>query len=278
MSQDYRRLIGLLRFVSTVVIAGLVVWGPDPGHAQANAASSRSQHKGATGSACLQQIQAVKLVVLVGAAGNRSKPGNDSEASLQQLQNTLEQQLLTKGFQLVDAPQLGSVLSSQQKQLVLSGDLVAAVKLADQLGADYALTMAVGSRVKAITAVQTAMKTVRATFSTKLIDRRRAAIFSSSSVQGSKAGMDGESALLSLFEAKAPAIVERVVEDFCRAAAKWSVEQNAQVTAEKTDTAVPHGGSAAESKMVDGGQQGAGGTRNGENDGSSSRPTKLEDL
>lgn len=157
--------------------------------------------------ACSTAAQASKVAVLVEADS-----GSDLES---QVQGLIEDILYEIGFGIIDRNVVQSAISDAQRQLLFSGDKVAALQAADALDADLLMMVKVGVNSRAVSHLKTNLRSVSVGVSCRMVARDSGAVLSVFRLTDRTAGLDEGSTVILYLEKRSEEIAGKVRKDFC---------------------------------------------------------------
>ncbi len=157
--------------------------------------------------ACATAAQASKVAVMV-----NSDSGGDLES---QVQGLIEDILYEIGFGIIDTNVVQSAISDAQRQLLFSGDKVAALQAADALNADLLMMVKVGVSSRAVNHLKTNLQSVSVGMSYRMVARDSGAVLSVFRLTDRTAGLDEGSAVILYLEKRSEEIAGKVKKDFC---------------------------------------------------------------
>lgn len=160
---------------------------------------------------CPPELSGKRVALIIGSGSEEAKT-----ELIKDVGTVLETHLLNCGFQIIDQATVEKIIPEQEKQLILRGDTVGAVKISEKLGADLWLTGQFSVKTRPIEGYQTNLKSIYVTLSLKLISAKTGQAVSSKTWTGKTAGSEISKATLGIVEKNAEGLVRGIYEEYCQ--------------------------------------------------------------
>jgi hypothetical protein len=160
---------------------------------------------------CPTELSGKKVAIVIA--------GGSPEATSELIKHVValfEPHLLNAGLQVIDQSMVEKIIPEQEKQLILRGDTVGAIKLSEKLGADLLLAGQLSVNVRSIEGVQTNLKSVYVTLNLKLLSARTAQAITSKLWTGKTAGSEISRAVIGLIEKNSEGLIRGISEEYCQ--------------------------------------------------------------
>ncbi|MCX7822633.1 MAG: hypothetical protein N2260_04215 [Syntrophobacterales bacterium] len=178
---------------------------------------------------CPKELGGKKVAVIVGSSSADVTPD-----LIKDIETIFENQLLGVGFQVINQSLVEKIIPEQEKQLLLRGDTVGAVKLSEKLGADLLFVSQLSVRTSPIEGVKTNLKSVYVTLGLKLLSAKTAQAISSKTWTGKSAGSEISKTTLGLVEKNSEVLTRAIYEEYCqRGAVALSVGSSSPSTSSR---------------------------------------------